>query len=117
MTATLNSLNFFNAVNMDITASDAPTFAPNANLTTLFHTCTSMEDAGNNIGTWDTSNVRIMQGAFNNADSYNPTNLGNWDVGNVVNFINMFNGNIAFNDASINNWNIGRKPRRRDCTV
>jgi len=106
-TATFSTLNFYGARSMELNATDTPTFGVNANLSGLFRDCFIMTDPGNNIPTWDTSNVRNLNAAFSRANQYNPTNLGNWDVGNVTDFGSIFLNAAIFNDASINNWNIG----------
>jgi len=108
-TATFTTLNFYTATNLDIEpGAGAPNIGPNASFFRIFRRCTSLVDAGNTLGTWNTGTVRNMQEAFYNADSFNSTNLGNWDVGNVTNFQNMFGETNTFNDGTINNWNIGQ---------
>ena len=106
-TATFSTLNFYGARSMEVNATDIPNFAVNANLSGLFRDCFIMTDPGNNIPTWDTSNVRNLNSAFRRAVLYNPTNLGNWDVGNVTDFGSIFFDAVVFNDGTINNWNIG----------
>ena len=55
------------------------------------------------IGSWDTSNVNSMDGAFMGAYAFNQ-DIGAWDTSKVTTMINMFANARVFNQ-SITNWN------------
>ncbi|MFT7252198.1 MAG: surface protein, partial [Flavobacterium sp.] len=58
-----------------------------------------------NIGSWNTSNVTLMNSMFQSATSFNQ-NIGLWNVGNVINMSSMFRSANLFNQ-NIGTWNVG----------
>jgi surface protein len=56
------------------------------------------------IGNWDTSNVKTMIKMFDGATSFNQP-IGNWDVSNVTNMSFMFYGATSFNQP-IGDWDV-----------
>ena len=58
------------------------------------------------ISSWDTSNVILMQHTFSNANSFNQ-DIGNWDTSSVTNMQGMFSNSrgITYNfNQDINSW-------------
>jgi surface protein len=55
------------------------------------------------ISSWDTSNVTVMQSMFSGADSFNQ-DISSWNTSNVTNMGEMFSRASAFNQ-DIGNWN------------
>ena len=58
------------------------------------------------IGDWDTSNVLVMDDAFNGATSFDQ-DLSNWDFTNVLSAIRMFDGiTLTYQnyDRMLNAW-------------
>lgn len=57
-----------------------------------------MSSFNQDIGSWNTSNVKDMSHMFVQATSFNQ-DISNWDVSNVVNMDSMFSGATAFNNG------------------
>lgn len=92
---------FRNAVNMDLTAKDAPDLSRVASMSLMFMGTTFNRDLGN----WNVSTVTNMTGLFRAATSFNG-DLSSWDVSNVTTMWQMFFGATSFN-GQINNWDVG----------
>lgn len=94
---------------LEVTATDLPDFAPNANLSAMFSNCYVMNSS--NLTLWDTHNVKNMLAMFSYARAFNQP-IGNWDTANVVDMASMFAGTMAFDqDISFkggNIWNTGK---------
>ncbi|MEE2785825.1 MAG: BspA family leucine-rich repeat surface protein, partial [Myxococcota bacterium] len=58
---------------------------------------------GDQMSTWDTSNVTNMSGLFRDAIAFN-ADLSGWNTANVVSMGAMFSGATAFN-ADLSGWN------------
>ena len=58
------------------------------------------------ISSWDTSNVKDMQGMFSGVDSFNEP-LESWNVANVENMRFMFSGAKRFNQP-LNAWSVAK---------
>jgi len=54
------------------------------------------------IGSWDTSNITNISGAFFGTDTFNQS-INNWDVSNTTSFADLFCNATAFNQP-LNNW-------------
>ncbi|MCL2326166.1 MAG: BspA family leucine-rich repeat surface protein [Proteobacteria bacterium] len=68
--------------------------------TARWHDATHMfmnaREFNQNIGHWDTSNVRNMANMFKGATAFNQ-DIGHWDTSKVINMAGMFHGATAFN--------------------
>ncbi len=106
--------------------TDAPVFAPNSTLFSMFSGCTNFNSDLNdwdlinvwetsfmfdnatkfngNISNWNTSNVTNMQWMFSHAESFNQ-DIGNWDVSNVIYMDRMFYDAFKFNQ-DLGSWNV-----------
>lgn len=126
-TAKWERFNISGAEKLEVTATDMPQFAKDADLANMFENCKSLVGnstfplwdtsnvrvmfkmfAGANsfnlpIGNWNTSNVNVMHYMFENATSFNQP-IGNWDTSNVTDMRDMFRGATSFNQP-IGNWN------------
>jgi len=60
---------------------------------------------GQNINSWDVSNVTSMQGMFMNNNQFNEP-IGSWNVSRVINMSYMFTNAQSFNQP-IGSWNVG----------
>ena len=60
----------------------------------------------NDIGRWNTSKVRIMEGTFDTAYIFNQ-NIGCWDMSKVKNITMIFNNNNFFTQ-SMDNWDLSK---------
>ena len=127
-TAKWERFNISGAEKLEVTATDMPQFAKDADLANMFENCKSLVGnstfpqwdtsnvrvmykmfAGANsfnlpIGNWNTSNVNVMHYMFENATSFNQP-IGNWDTSKVKDIRNIFFGASSFNQ-NIGNWNI-----------
>ena len=95
---------FYNCSNLDIIATDAPTFS-GTNMTRFLASCSNLGSDGD-MHHWDTNNVTNMQQAFEQDTSFNQ-DVGGWDTSNVTNMAYMFNNNQSFNNGgspSISGW-------------
>jgi hypothetical protein len=63
---------FFNAANMNVLASDTPDLS---NTTSLFRIFRAADSLDASLGSWDTSNITVMQEAFYDTDIFAPTDL------------------------------------------
>ena len=98
---------FYGAINLHITATDAPNLAGVTNMSGMFRDATSMNE---NINHWNTSNIKDMSylfsglwydGTKNVYASFNQP-LNSWDTSAVTNMSNMFYGASAFNQPLTN---------------
>ena len=91
---------FRNCINMDITATDKPSFR--RGIQSMFQGCESL--TGNpSFNTWDMSTVTNFANMFSGAVVFNQP-IDSWNTGAVTNMSSMFNGAAAFNQP-IGNWN------------
>ncbi len=92
---------FYNCINLNINATDAPNLSLVTNMNRMFLNCSSMNQDFNN---WDVSNVTDMQFMFMNCYSFNG-NISSWNVSNVNNMSKMFYNCSSFNE-NISTWDI-----------
>jgi len=96
---------FRSAVNMAITATDAPDLSGVRDFSNAFATLAPTDRTRNmNIGHWDTSSITNMERAFWSHDKFN-TDISSWNVSNVQDFALMFAGAESFN-APIGGWDM-----------
>ena len=85
---------------------DTPGFASN-NIQYMFYYSRNLTDISG-IASWDTSEITVMSGLFNEASSL--TNIGplaNWNTSNVTDAELMFGGASSLTDISpLANWNV-----------
>ena len=97
---------FRSAVNMAISATDAPDLSGVRDFSNAFASLGVTPRTGTmNIGHWDTSSITNMERAFWSHDQFD-TNIGGWDVSNVDNFALMFAGAASFQGTSIGGWDM-----------
>ena len=92
------SLNFSNATQMQLTATDA---LITTSLNSTFLNCTAMT-GNSSMNSWDTSNVTTFNATFQSCINFNQ-DLYNWDVSSGTTFRNTFYNNTNFN-GNINGW-------------
>jgi hypothetical protein len=92
------SLNFSNATQMQLTATDALT---TTSLGGTFLNCTAMT-GNSSMNSWDTSNVTNFTSCFQSATNFNQ-DLYNWDVSSGITMNNLFYQAANFN-GDINGW-------------
>ena len=71
------------------------------NIKEIFKSDTSFNQ---DIGSWDVSNVEIMNGMFEGASSFNQ-NIGSWDLSSAKDIRKMFSNASSF-DQDISSWNV-----------
>lgn len=96
------SLSFVNCKNLQITATDIPSFSNVTDMGGMFGFCTSLNTVPN-MNSWNTSNVVNMQQLFYGAENFNE-NIGNWDTSKVENMNLLFANAKKFNQQ-IGGWN------------
>ena len=98
---------FYGAINMHVTASDAPNLAGVTNMSQMFRDATSMNE---NINHWDTSKITNMSYLFSGGwwdgtkivySAFNQP-LNNWNTSAVTNMSGMFSYATAFNQPLTN---------------
>ena len=94
---------FYGALNMQITAIDAPDLSRVTNMDRMFVAAHSFNA---DISNWNVSNVTSMHTMFHNASSFH-ADLSNWNVSNVTRMGYMFSGAPSFN-GGVSSWNVGR---------
>ncbi len=97
---------FFNASNMQITASDIPDLS---SVTSLYRTFMNTASMNADISSWDVSTITSMYQTFYGASSFNQP-LNNWDVSHVTDMSGMFTLATAFNQ-SLSSWNTSNVTR------
>ncbi|MCS3953323.1 BspA family leucine-rich repeat surface protein [Salinibacter ruber] len=100
---------FFEASNLDISASDTPDLSSVTSMRGMFQGATSLTASGSSIGQWDVSGVTdmggmFMGGMFSGAESFNQ-DIGGWDVSSVTGMGRMFYGAESFNQ-DISSWDV-----------
>lgn len=96
---------FRSAVNMAITATDAPDLSGVSSFANAFASPgATARTQTMNIGHWDVSSITDMRRAFWSHEEFQ-TNIGGWDVSNVRDFEHMFAGAESFN-APIGGWDM-----------
>ncbi len=104
-TAKWERFNISGAEKLEVTATDMPQFAKDADLANMFENCKSL--VGNStFPQWDTSNVRVMYKMFAGANSFNLP-IGNWNTSNVMDMRSMFREATSFNQP-IGNWDTSK---------
>ncbi|MEC3881463.1 BspA family leucine-rich repeat surface protein, partial [Parapedobacter sp. 10938] len=94
--------NAFNgAVNLQITATDAPDLSAVTTMRSMFFGATSLNS---DLNHWDVSNVTDMGGLFFGASAFNG-NISSWDVSHVFNMGQMFQSAAAF-DGDLSGWDV-----------
>ncbi|MGV3762617.1 BspA family leucine-rich repeat surface protein, partial [Parapedobacter sp.] len=94
--------NAFNgAVNLQVTATDAPDLNAVTSMKSMFRGATSLNS---DLSHWDVSNVTDMGGLFFGARAFNG-NISNWDVSRVFNMGQMFQSAVAF-DGDLSGWDV-----------
>ena len=88
---------FRNCANLN----EVPLTIPSA-VTDLLNMFSGATNFNQNIGGWDTSNVRFMISMFASATNFNQ-NIGSWDTSNVTSMGSMFNNATNFNQ-NIGSW-------------
>ncbi|WP_378188092.1 BspA family leucine-rich repeat surface protein [Aquimarina sp. W85] len=121
----VSELNFSNASNFQINATDAPDLSNVTSFNGIFRNATTlntdlsgwntitiidMTDAfrgastfNGNISTWNTQNVRFMRAMFQEAMAFNQ-DIGEWNTTNVRIMGSMFRSAISFNQ-DLSSWN------------
>ena len=75
------------------------------NISYMFDNASDYNNGGSSsISGWDTSNVTIMAGVFNDATNFNQP-IGTWDVSNVYFMASMFREASSFNQP-LSGWNV-----------
>jgi gliding motility-associated-like protein len=95
---------FFGCTNMQVTATDVPNLSGVFSMVFMFRDCSSL-NSPSNIGSWNTSSIRNMNGMFEGASSFNQ-NIGSWNTGAVLQMGQMFANASTFNQ-NIGAWNTG----------
>lgn len=99
------TLNFYEFREMDVTATDIPVFANNADIASLFYDCRKLQ-GNSSFNDWDVSSITNMHGLFSGAILFNQP-LNKWNTSNVTRMSNMFNRALSFNQP-IGNWDVGK---------
>lgn len=87
---------------------------PPSSVTSLFHFM--WEASAFNqplIGSWDTSNITDIRGAFGRATSFNQP-IDSWDISNVTSLHDVFNGATVFNQP-LNSWDTSGVTTLQSC--
>ena len=100
---------FYGCVNLDVSATDAPTLSSNQAASNLFRQCTSLTTP--NFSAWDVSGCIEFKSCFLNCSNFNG-NIDNWDMSGATALGNpsfgnfgMFTGCTSFN-RDISNWDV-----------
>ncbi|MGJ1431402.1 MBG domain-containing protein [Sphingobacterium spiritivorum] len=93
---------FNDCVNLNVTATDMPDLSAVTSMRNMFRNCQSLTGPAN-IGSWNTTSVRNMQGMFEVALAFNQ-DISSWNTANVTNMSYMFGLARSFNQ-NISNWN------------
>jgi surface protein len=93
---------FYMALNLRVTAVDAPDLSQVSNMSEMFYHARSVNA---DFSHWDVSNVTRMKKIFSSAFLFNG-DLSGWDVSSVTNMEMMFFGATSFN-GDVSKWNVG----------
>ena len=75
------------------------------NISYMFDNASDYNNGGSSsISGWDTSNITIMAGVFNDASSFNQP-IGTWDTSSVTSMSYMFSEASSFNQP-LSGWNV-----------
>jgi surface protein/parallel beta-helix repeat protein len=96
---------FYNASNLQITATDILNLTGTTTLLSAFRECKNITTVPGMNG-WDISNVTTLRETFYGASSFNE-NISNWNTSNVNSLYHTFNGALLFNQP-IGNWNTSK---------
>ena len=94
---------FNGAVNLNITATDAPDLTAVSSMRQIFNLASSLNA---DLDNWDTSTITDMYMAFRRAVQFNG-NIAGWQTGNVTDMANMFIEAENFN-GDISGWDVGQ---------
>ena len=95
---------FWDARNMNITATDVPKINT-ANWTNVFYNSSNNNSlVGTSLANWDVSSSTSMSSMFMRCTAFN-ADISSWDVSSVTNFGYMLFGNTSFN-RNLGNWDI-----------
>ena len=106
LTITNGDSAFESCTNLDISATDAPTFTT-ATLKDFFKSCTSLTTP--DFSNWDTSGITSMETMFEGCTNFNG-NITTWDTSNVTKFnrgtnVGMFT-NCSYFNQPIGSWDV-----------
>lgn len=102
-----SELQFNDASNMVITATDVPDLSNLSSLTELFRFCSSIITIPN-LDLWDVSGITQMQEIFNNCDSLDVSGVEGWDVSSCANLFGMFtlSSNTSLATLDLTAWDV-----------
>lgn len=92
---------FVNCTSMDMTRVDT---SNTTTIQTTFAYCSSLANIDSIIN-WNTSKLKIMNGAFYSCTSLAELNLSNWDVSAVESIRSLFYNCISLTALDLANWN------------
>jgi uncharacterized repeat protein (TIGR02543 family) len=98
-----NGAYFAGAVNLTISATDAPDFIGTTNMQDAFWSCSSPSLVPG-MANWDVSGVTNMGGMFRYAIAFNQ-DISGWNVSNATSMATMFSGATSFNQ-DIGGWDV-----------
>lgn len=93
---------FYNASNMDVTATDKPDLSGVTSLSSLFWGANSLVNSNGSISTWNTSTITQMGFLFRETYLFNQP-LNSWDVSKVTNMTQIFARAYVFNQP-LSSW-------------
>lgn len=95
---------FNGCTNLNLSAvTDTPDLSTMNTTQYMFANCTSLTTV-NNMNSWDTSNVSVMDQMFLFANLFNQ-NIGSWNVSLCQSMFGMFDGASSFNQ-NLNSWDV-----------
>ena len=90
---------FYNAANLDVTATDVPDLSEVTNMQYMFYGCTSLK-FNSSINSWDASNVTTMYQMFNGDTAFNQP-IGGMKIKASVNMYNiLYNTGLSCQNLS-----------------
>jgi len=93
---------FSGCSNLDISATDAPTFLAGGSMYRMFINCTSLTTP--DFSSWDVTSTGGFRDMFAGCINFNG-DVTTWDMSNATNLIAMFSGCSNFNQ-DISNWDV-----------